>query len=136
MIDYSILLLLLHKVFSCFKKIFSLAENTIFEIFFTGWVDDSVFIRRNPDSNSEEVWSNGAGQQAGAFTTGRQGRGGGRSNAPPPPPPAVKPRSQVCLFCNFACKVPEYDNLKYSPTKINQQLWYVIVKRFLKAFSC
>jgi len=63
------------------------------------WVDDSVFVRRNPDSNSEEVWSNGgAGQQAGAFTTGRQGRGGaggaGRSN-PPPPPPAVKPRSQV-----------------------------------------
>ena len=70
-----------------------------FCFYFTGWVDDSVFVRRNPDSNSEEVWSNGgAGQQAGAFTTGRQGRGGGagRSN-PPPPPPAIKPRSQVRL---------------------------------------
>lgn len=66
-------------------------EKPIFNQFIAGWVDDSVFIRRNQESN-EDLWSNGGpGGQAGAFTTGRQ-RG---RNAPVPPPPAVKPRTQV-----------------------------------------
>ena len=68
---------------------------------FTGWVDDSVFVRRNPEAN-EEVWSNGGGhaghQASGAFTTGRSR---GRPN---PLPPAVKPRSQVGLIQNYDLK--------------------------------
>ena len=58
----------------------------------SGWVDDSIFTRRNPE-NDEEMWSNGSPAGGGAFTTGRSR---GRTNAPPPPP-AVKPRSQVRL---------------------------------------
>ena len=58
----------------------------------TGWVDDSVFTRRNQE-NDEEVWSNGGSGShtgSGAFTTGRQ------RARPQPPAPPVKPRSQVC----------------------------------------
>ena len=101
-LSYSLLYLLLCTSYSVFEKKKTSGEKLklyCYFFVFTGWVDDSVFVRRNQDSNSDEVWSNGgAGQQAGAFTTGRQGRGGGagRSN-PPPPPPAVKPRSQVRL---------------------------------------
>ena len=56
----------------------------------TGWVDDSVFTRRNQE-NDEEVWSNGGSgsHTGGAFTTGRQ------RARPQPPAPPVKPRSQV-----------------------------------------
>ena len=60
----------------------------------TGWVDDSVFTRRNQE-NDEEVWSNGGSGShtgSGAFTTGRQ------RARPQPPAPPVKPRSQVCNF--------------------------------------
>lgn len=51
-----------------------------------GWVDDSVFTRRNPEQD-DDVWSNGGSHPGGAFTTGRRSR--------PVVPPPVKPRSQV-----------------------------------------
>ena len=65
--------------------------NFLYKLF-SGWVDDSIFTRRNPE-NDEEVWSNGgstgSGHPGGAFTTGRQ------RARPQPPAPPVKPRSQV-----------------------------------------
>eukprot|EP00095_Tigriopus_kingsejongensis_P003293 maker-scaffold355_size198070-snap-gene-0.30 protein:Tk03293 transcript:maker-scaffold355_size198070-snap-gene-0.30-mRNA-1 annotation:"rho gtpase-activating protein 190 isoform x5" len=48
-----------------------------------GWVDDSIFIRRS--GHEDDFAANGSSVNAGAFTTGRRGRG----------PPPIKPRAQL-----------------------------------------
>ena len=61
--------------------------------FISGWVDDSIFIRR-PNQEDDPI---NASVNAGAFTTGRQNRGRQPQPGPATPvgPPPVKPRSQV-----------------------------------------
>ncbi len=55
-----------------------------FFLFFLGWADDSIFIRR-PGQDEDLAGAGGASSvNAGAFTTGRRGR---------VPPPPVKPRT-------------------------------------------